>query len=133
MTVDDQQELVNLAESHRGDLDDTFFAYRDTIEMELLDGRSPDVRLRGLGDRWASVTRAVLEELRLLLCTKDKRYDEVRKSGAGLTKLAIPSIAAYVAGALGLSLGLVTAVAAFLALVVLKVGAGAFCRVTEKK
>jgi hypothetical protein len=134
---DPVHELEELAESHRGKLPADFFTGLTELEADLARGRWPEEpRPRGEAQAKKGGKRktkpglrtAVLEELRLLLCTNDGRYKEVREQGQSLTKVGIAAVAGYVAAALGVSLGLATGAVAFIALAVLRVGAGAFCR-----
>ena len=77
----------------------------------------------------ARLRRAAVAELHKLLCTNERRYKEVRQEGHTLSKAAVAATAGYVAGTLDVSIGLATAAVGFVALAILKVGIGVFCRV----
>lgn len=123
-------ELVLIAEEHRADLPPGFDALSKELEVLLATDRGiPDVTRGGsLNHR---IRQAALQELRGFLCTKDPRYDDVREHGKTITRTSLASIAAYVAGAVGISAGMATACVAFVALAVMNVGIGTFCRLVD--
>jgi hypothetical protein len=87
---------------------------------------------KGRGRTWKTsnvgIRAAILEELRLFLCTDHSRYKNLRTQGKKLTKDAILFIAGVIGGTLSLPAGVATACVAFIALACLRVGAGTFCR-----
>ncbi len=104
----DVMGVADAAERNRGEVDALFIAYRDFVEESLSSGRWPEaVRFRDGSMSSVSVrlAQAVLVELRALLCTDDRRYAEIRKQGGKFSQVALPAVAGYVAGVLGLSTG----------------------------
>ena len=73
----------------------------------------------------------VKEELRLLICTKDKKYADLRKklnTAVGQAKdPAVVMISAAVASAIGVAVGVVSGLVAVLLFAILKIGVNAFC------
>ena len=137
-----EMELMEFAESQRGKLPDRFFAELSAMEADLARGRWPqEPRSRSVRSL-ASVPKkqqdalkpglrsAILAELRLLLCGNDPRYRDVRERGKALSKAGLGAVSAYVAGAVGISLGVATAAVAFIALALCRLGVGVFCRIT---
>lgn len=76
----------------------------------------------------AAFALAVLEELRVLLCGTDKKYDDVRKSGKNFAKIATTAVGGFVAGRFGIELAIASSAAAAGLLLVVRVGAESFCR-----
>jgi hypothetical protein len=125
-------DLILLAEEHRGDLPPGFDAMSQELEVLLANGRDIPHLTRGDGGSLNHrIRKAVLQELRGFLCTDDPRYAQVREHGGTITRTSTAGIAAYVAGAVGISAGMATACVAFVALAVLNVGVGTFCRVVD--
>ena len=129
-------ELLRVAEEWRARLDASFFQYRDYVEARLEENEWPEP-LRfysaetGADESQARLVDMIMAELHLLLCSNDKRYGEVRKSGKVFSQAALPAVAAYVAGACGVSVGLATGGVAFIAIAVFRVGVGVFCRASS--
>jgi hypothetical protein len=133
MDAEIDYELKAIAEEHRADFTQEFFRYRDFVEESLEAENWPELRFR-LGQetsRDSKLVKAILSELRALLCTEDKRYSDVRRSAGVFSKVALPAVAAYVAGAVGISVGLASGGVAFIALAVFKVGKNVFCKTTK--
>lgn len=124
-------DLLSLAESGRAMLGSDFFNARDAAESALERGQSiSDVVARGASTE-IRLVNAAIAELRDLLCTESDRYKNVRERGTSFANAAVPAIAGYLAGLLGVSVALATAGVAFVALTVLKFGAGIFCSLTS--
>ena len=132
-----QQELVNLAELHRDQLTEDFFIYRDYIETSLANDQWPDdVLFRSLHhpsnyQEEVKMAEAILIEIYLLLCKKDDKYLEVRKQFNNFAKVAVPSIASYIAGTFGIAMGVATGAVSFLSIAVFNVGINVFCRIAS--
>lgn len=128
-------ELVEIAEKHRALLPDGFLIQRDHIAACLERGErvGPLVFRSGAkGRKHLTIPYAVMSELRLLLCTGDERYAEVRRKGESFVKGALPAVSGFIAGSCGVSEGVATACVAFIALCVFKIGVGAFCQVAAE-
>lgn len=132
MSFEVAHELADIAERARGLLDAEFFRQRDYVDQCLTRGGWPASLLkRGSGGerRKPELVPAILEELVVLLCTDDRRYLDVRKKGADFSRVVLPVVAGYVAGTVGVPLAVATGAVAFIAISVLRVGQGVFCRV----
>jgi hypothetical protein len=81
----------------------------------------------------ATFASAVIEELRVLLCTSDKKYEDVRKSGKSFAKLATTAVAGFVAGRFGVELAVASSGAAAGLLLVVRVGTESFCRASSAR
>lgn len=130
------REMIELAENHRQSLGEEFFSYRDEIEANLLRSRWPEIpKARGPEStpERVKLADAILSELRVLLCTDEERYADVRKQGGAWSKTAITAVAGYITASLGVSAGLATGGVVFISLVILRVGVGAFCRVATPR
>lgn len=123
-------ELIRLAESSRGELDRDFFQVRDFAQSRLEASVWPGL----LAERgpWressARLVDACLHELRILMCTDDPKYSEVRRAGGGFSAACVPVVAGVVAASLGIATGVASAGVAFVALAVLEVGRNSLCR-----
>jgi hypothetical protein len=129
-------DVALVAEEHRQVLDEEFFSVSNYIELSLSNGKFPEsLRFRdGAHDgKTLALVEATMKELRLLLCTNDKKYDEVRQQGSSFSKLALTAMAGYVAHACSISLGVATGGVAFLALAVFRVGVGVFCQLSSNQ
>ena len=129
-----EHELAIVAEQHRHLLDAEFVRYRDEVAANLTAGRAMlplTTRSGGSDDLWLRLATATVEELHYLFCTDDARYKDVRKRGSDFAKIALPSVAGYIAGTLGISLALATGAVALMAISVFRVGVGVFCRVAR--
>ena len=125
-------DLVLLAEEHRADLPAGFDALAQELGLLIQDGRPLGDLTRGKKDSLNHrIRHAAIQELRGFLCTNDRRYAEVRAHGKTITRTSLASVAAYVAGAVGITTAMATACVAFVALAILNVGVGTFCRVTD--
>jgi hypothetical protein len=125
-------DLVLLAEEHRRNLPEGFESTANELSVLLETGAPLHAMTRGSqGSMNQQIKAAVLRELRDLLCTNDKRYEDVRAHGKVITRTSLASVSAYVAGAVGISAGAAMACVAFVALAVAKVGVGAFCRIVK--
>ena len=125
--------FVAFAEQHRPLLPEGFIQEVDALEAELVQNRSIQPMVaKGRGRAWKTsnvgIRAAVLEELRLFLCTDHSRYKDLRTQGGKLTKDAVLFIAGVIGGILSLPAGVATACVAFLAMSCLRVGVGTFCR-----
>jgi hypothetical protein len=124
-------ELVLFAEEHRTSLPIGFDGTAEELTVLMQRGAPITATARGAaGPLNIRIKDAVVLELRDLLCTDSVRYADVRTHGHVVSRASLASIAAYVAGALGITAGAATACVAFVALAVAKVGSGAFCRLT---
>lgn len=135
MVSSSELELAQIAEVGRARLPKGFGEYSDYIEASLFRGEWPKpLSVRGESDSvGARLADAVLKELRILLCEDDKRYADVKQGAESFWKLALPSVAGYVAAASGVSVAAATSAAAFIAIAVLRVGLGAFCRLNPRE
>ena len=124
-------DLVIFAEEHRSDLPPGFAALSEELTMLIDNGRPLDDLSRGGTSLNYRIRRAAVLELRGFLCTNDPRYEEVRTHGKTISRMSLTSIAGYVAGTVGISAAMATACVAFVALAILNVGVGTFCRVSE--
>lgn len=129
-------EIIGLAEEHRNELSSDFFVYYDDLERQLGQRRLPE-RLRTRGETsevwYSELGPAIIDELRLFLCTNDERYASVREKGEGVGQTAIAAIAGSLAAQFGLAVGATTGAVAFIALAVMKIGVSVFCRLTSAK
>jgi len=126
-------DLVLLAEEHRADLPAGFDALAQELGLLIQEGRPLEDLTRGKSDSLNHrIRQATVQELREFLCTNDRRYAETRAHGKTITRASLASVAAYVAGAVGISAAMATACVAFVALAILNVGIGTFCRVTDE-
>jgi hypothetical protein len=125
-------ELIELAEEHRHLLPRGFNQEADAVEAALSKGQTLlAFRSKGRGKAKKSnvgIRAAVLEELRLFLCTEDVRYKDLQAGGKSLTKQSVLVIAGWVAATLGITTGIATACVSFLALAILRLGVATFCR-----
>jgi hypothetical protein len=124
------ENLVLLAEEYRASLPPGFDAVAQEVTVLLETGSPIDTVDRGdsVNQR---IRQAVLRELRDFLCTDHKKYEEVRAHGRVITRMSITSVAAYVAGAVGITAGAAMACVAFVALAVGNIGTGVFCRLAK--
>lgn len=78
----------------------------------------------------------VKTEIRILLCTDDPKYDELRAklnlAGAKSTEIVVGTISAAVASVLGLEAGIISAFVAVVLHSVLKLGISAYCALDEQ-
>lgn len=135
MTEREERELQELAEMGRKLLPKEFFAFNDSVDTLVRTGvLRPKTRTRdGSEESWSSrIGLAALEQLRMYLYTDDGRYKDVRAKGKSLARSAVQAIAAYIAGAFGLTVGVATAAVAFLALAITRIGVGTFCELTNR-
>src|SRR5579864_5992552 len=96
----DEEELRRIAELHMGDLDSKLRQELVELTDDLRSGDWPvKVRQRGVhGDVRAEIPMAILEELKALFCTNDRRWSSVRKQSKDFSKAALYTIAGYIAG-----------------------------------
>jgi len=130
-----RNELQEMSESGRTLLPSGFLEQLRILESEICTNQPPfSTRTRGtkkvsrLAKRY---TKAIMAELFIFLCTDDRRYADLRKRGENFSGTAAAAVAGYVASALGLAVGVVTAGVAFAMLVLLRVGTGSFCRLMD--
>lgn len=129
-------EIREVAESNRNMLPSEFFEYYNDIASALAEGCHPQQfrpRAASSNNWYSRIGPAVFNELFTLLCTKDKRYDDVRKSGDAVGKSAVAVIAGYIAGSCGIELGVATGSVAFAVLLVLKLSTRTFCRLMREQ
>jgi hypothetical protein len=122
--------LHDLASKYQSSLPAGFRDYNSYAEEELSNGRWPShwtSRSQGR-DKGVALAEAVLEELKVLICGSDPRYEEVAKSGKDFAQKAIAVVAGYVAASFGIEIAMATSAVAASMLVVVRVGTGAFCR-----
>ena len=133
----DEAALAAIAENGRSEIPEEFFRHRRHVAacLEARMWPEPLVTRKATGSSgpWSRVAYAALAELRLLLCTQNKKYEDVRVKAGSFTKVALPAVSGYVAGTLDISLGVATACVAFVALCVFRLGAGVFCSMTEPR
>jgi CheY-like chemotaxis protein len=97
--------------------------------LSTADSRShPEESIERLGQEIA-LSAAIMEELRLLICTSDKKYSGVRSAGKKFGASALIAISSFIAGRFGLGMAVASSAVAASTLVVLKVGVESFCRV----
>lgn len=134
MNKDLEYQLLDLAEKNRDHLSEDFFHSIDYIEASLCQNKWPIIKYH-TGVSYplsARILNAVLDEFGLLLCTEDEKYGKVREKGKLLSKVGVSAIASYLAGSLGIAIGVATGVVSFIALIVLKIGIGVFCRIYKQ-
>lgn len=127
------RSLQALAEEYRGALPSEFFNELDRIHAELAEGRFPSpLTTRGAkSGLLPRVIDAVLQELHTLLCTGDPTYADERRAGHRITKDTVHFVAGLVVGKLGATdHELVVGVAAYLALLIARMGIRVFCRLS---
>lgn len=131
MNPEIEYELRSVWEDHRQEFSKQFPQYGDYIARQLIAGQWPVLRWREgeSPNQEITILNASLNELHLLLCTKDKRYADVRKGGDSFVKVALPAISIYLAGICGVSAGVASGALALAALTIFRVGQGTFCRV----
>jgi hypothetical protein len=125
----DRVELVAFAERHRKLLPGDFFRDLESARLDLSRGVWPEVvRPRGRPGSRGRAVKAVLEEIYVFLCTGDRRYANLRRSGRQLGMASTGAMAGYVAAAAGVSVAAATGAVAFVVLGVVQIGVAAFCR-----
>ena len=129
--------LERAMEKGRTQLPAGFFEYTEYSQAQIERGRWPsqwNERAGGAAKLPGTVfARAVLEELRVLLCTSDKKYDDVRRSGKSFAKIATTAVAGFVAGRFGIELAVASSAAAAGLLLVVRVGSESFCRASSER
>ncbi len=133
MSRDDRTEVARLAEDYRPELPPEFFTFCDLVESALEHGEWPSLGPSRGGDApflSSAVIAAILEEIRLLLCTTNPRYTDIRRRGRSMLTAGIPAIAGYIAGVFGIPVASATGAVAFLVLAILRVGVAVFCRIS---
>jgi hypothetical protein len=131
-----RQRLINLAEAGRKDLPGDFLEFCESLEGDLSTGLRPQPKTkRGAQTSiWVSkIGPAIVSELHALLCTRDSKYADVRRTGKGLAEKTIPALGIVIAGTFGVPEALATAAVAFVALAVFRVGVATFCRLCQKE
>lgn len=122
--------IAKLVEEYRPFLPDGFLEERDAIEADLAGGRSVDqMQAKGKGSAEnRAISKLILAELSLLLCTEDPRYTELRQ-GAHVVEMTVASaIGRVVSSELGLSQDTAIACVLLLWQVCRRVGVDNFCR-----
>lgn len=131
----DEFSLEDIANEHRQDLGTEFLLYLRFVEQEWSANRPAGTwTFRDPNDKLevgASLAGAIMDEIRRLVCTKDKAYADVRAKGREITKAGICAVAGAVAVKFGLALAVATSAVAFVALLVLRVGISVFCRLHQ--
>jgi hypothetical protein len=127
---------LHFAEQFKPQLPAEFFDDLVFVEAELDSGAVPDVLVAkgSKSDSIPGIRAGILHELWRLLCTEDPFYKSVREGSRVVTQNAAFAIGAYLATITGLAATLLTGAVAYLALVIMKLGAGLFCsryRATE--
>ena len=126
--------LVNLAEEHRAEVPNEFLREMDSVAADLASGREL-VAVRSKGRRGvrgkvssADIRSAILEEIRLFLCTNDPKYKAMRGEGHAIGKDVVHFMAGFVVATLGIASGMATGCVAFAVLACTRVGVAVFCR-----
>ncbi len=114
---------------HRDALPPQFFSDLNIVEAELARGDLPeDLVSKGEPrDTIPGARSAILFELHRLLCTDDPFYGSVRSGAKEVTQDAAKIMGGVIAGTCGLTVLVATGMVAFLALAVMKLGAGLYC------
>lgn len=120
------------------ELPDDFYATLTKVEAAIETGVVPELlQEKGLLDAAIPLakrlTKALLAELREFLCTKSRKYADIRKKKQTLTDVVIAALALHVSQVAGVSLGAATAAAGFGILLVGRIGVGAFCKLVPKE
>jgi len=109
----------------------------DQIGAVLALAPGGSIARKGAGSWRADLWPAVVQELRVLCCTDDARYADIRDKWTGLQGDTASTAVAALSGAIGASLGLAAGVVAPVVVwglvTVLRLGLGVFCRQTEPK
>ena len=133
-------DLVEMTLEYQEHLPPEFFTDFVLVSSDLASLRRPaTLRTRGTDklleprekDKgWSTKLReAILEELHLLLCTKDPKYKDVRAKGRSLSRPGVYAVAGAIGAVIaGVPAGLITGAVAFFLLFVTKIGVNAFCR-----
>jgi hypothetical protein len=124
--------LEDIVERGKKHFPQGFSEFAKYSEEQIEGGRWPSSWAERAGaekkSRGPTFALAVLEELRILFCGTDKKYDEVRKSGKNFAKIATTAVGGFVAGRFGVELAIASSAAAAGLLLVVRVGAESFCR-----
>ena len=123
-------EIAKLAVRYRSCLPDGFLEERDAVAADLAAGRSVDsMQPRGQGSaRNRAISKLVLAELSLLLCTEDPRYETLRQ-GAHVVEMTVAStIGEVVSEQLALDQETAVGCVVFLWQVCRRLGVDRFCR-----
>jgi hypothetical protein len=120
---------LHFAETFRPHLPVEFFNDLVIVEAELDSGTLPEtlVAKGSEVDSIPGIRAGVLHELWRLLCTEDPFYASVREGTKSVSQKAAIAIGASLATLTGLAATLLTGAVAYLALVVMRLGAGLFC------
>lgn len=126
----DNVELAKLVEEYRWFLPEGFLAERDAVAVDLAAGRSIDrMQARGEGaTRNRDISRRVLAELGLLLCTEDPRYEKLRQAVGRVEITVASTIGRVVSKALDLDEEAAIGCVLLLWQVCRRVGVNNFCR-----
>jgi len=133
-------ELIELTHRYQKDLPADFFTDLVGVASDLAVARRPPVSRPLEAEAVAESTEAakgwsirlreaILEEIFLLLCTDDPKYQNVREAGKALSKPGVTAIAGALSAVfVGVPIGLLTGAVAYLVLLVARVGANSLCR-----
>lgn len=109
----------------------------DQIGAVLALAPGGSIARKGAGSWRNDLWPAVVQELRVLCCTDDPRYADIREKWSGLQGDTASTAVAALSGAIGATLGLAAGVVAPLVVwglvTILRLGLGVFCRTTEPK
>ena len=129
--------LEGVVERGRAQLPAGFLEYTQYSQAQIESGLwpSPWGERAGLKPQKPGVTfaAAVIEELRILLCTSDKKYEDVRKSGKNFAKIGTTAVAGFVAGRFGVELAVASSAAAAGLLMIVRVGMESFCKASSAR
>ncbi len=128
------KRIAEILESNRSALPKDFEAIADQALGDLANGKAPRILAQRGDSRSISpkLARAIVSELHCLLCTEDARFAPLRKQAKTLSEGTVLAIAGFMSGKFDVSLALASAAVGFFVLGILRIGVGAFCRVTKK-
>lgn len=127
------REIAAFVEDYRGALSSAMLDEVRFASNQIALGRWPEgVRRKGKArDLSARIRAACLTELHRFLCTDEKEYAVLRRRANGLSEHSLIAISAFIAGTLGVSIAVVSAIVGFIALAIAKIGINAFCRIAS--
>jgi hypothetical protein len=133
-------ELIELSLQHQKDLPAEFFTDLVGVASDLAVARRPAVLHQRGAEKpsdsvraqkgWSTRMReATLEEIYLLLCTADPKYQDVREAGKSMSKPGVSAVTGALSAVfVGVPIGLLTGAVAYFLLLVAKVGVNSLCR-----
>ena len=130
MTSETDVRIATLAGEYRLLLPEGFLEERNAVEADLANGRPVDwIQTKGQEPaKNRTISKAVLAELSVFLCTNDSRYEGLRRGAHDAETTVASAIGKVVGTALDLNHDVATGCVLFLWQVCRKVGVDNFCR-----